>query len=294
MADLPAPPSVARTAPTPTGAPPAAPGAVYAALRVFDLSLGHMLWSRRTVFMGLVVGVPVVLSVALRALVALGAPVLHIGGGRAGGAIVFGLMMWGFFIRFAVPVLAVFYGTALIADEVDDKTITYLFTRPVPRGAILVGKYLAYLACTAGVALPSVMAVWLLAGSIGGELASSFVSMVKDLGIVLAGFAAYGAVFALAGARLRRPLIFGLVFVFGWESLALALPGSFKNLTVAYYLQSLVPHAMPADSALGLMQAMFREPMTLGHALIGLAAIVAVSLWLAARTVARREYVLEQ
>ena len=38
-------------------------------------------------------------------------------------------------LRFVVPVLGVFYGTALIADEVDDKTITYLFTRPVPRAA---------------------------------------------------------------------------------------------------------------------------------------------------------------
>ena len=40
-----------------------------------------------------------------------------------------------FYLRFSIPVLGVFYGTALIADEVEDKTITYLFTRPIPRGA---------------------------------------------------------------------------------------------------------------------------------------------------------------
>ena len=61
-----------------------------------------------------------------------------------------------------MPVLGVFYGTSLIADEVEDKTITYLFTRPIPRGAVLVGKYLAYLACTVFVVLPSVMLVYLL------------------------------------------------------------------------------------------------------------------------------------
>ena len=47
------------------------PGFFYAALRVFDLSLSDMLWSRRTVFMALVVGLPVLISlrhpVALRA-----------------------------------------------------------------------------------------------------------------------------------------------------------------------------------------------------------------------------------
>ncbi len=58
----------------------------------------------------------------------------------------FGLMIWVFYLRFIVPVLGVFYGTSLMADEVEDKTITYLFTRPIPRGAVLVGKYLAYLA----------------------------------------------------------------------------------------------------------------------------------------------------
>ena len=61
-----------------------------------------------------------------------------------------------------MPVLGVFYGTSLIADEVEDKTITYLFTRPIPRGAVLLGKYLAYLACTVLVVLPSVVLVYLL------------------------------------------------------------------------------------------------------------------------------------
>ena len=73
------------------------------------------------------------------------------------GPAIFGLMIWVFYLRFTVPVLGVFYGTSLIADEVEDKTITYLFTRPIPRGAVLVGKYLAYLACTVFVVLPSVM-----------------------------------------------------------------------------------------------------------------------------------------
>ena len=45
------------------------------------------------------------------------------------------MMIWLLFVRFIVPVLGVFYGTALIADEVEDKTITYLFTRPIPAAA---------------------------------------------------------------------------------------------------------------------------------------------------------------
>ena len=39
-----------------------------AARRVFDLSLGEMLWSRRTIFMALIVGGPVLLALIIRGL----------------------------------------------------------------------------------------------------------------------------------------------------------------------------------------------------------------------------------
>ena len=139
---------------------PAAPGFITAALRVFDLSLGEMLWSRRTIFMLLVVGAPVAIALFLRVLVALGAPILE--NTRMTGPAIFGLMIWVFYLRFTVPVLGVFYGTSLMADEVEDKTITYLFSRPIRRAAVLVGKYLAYLGCTVLVVLPSVVLVYLL------------------------------------------------------------------------------------------------------------------------------------
>ena len=51
-----------------------APSTLFASLRVFDISLGEMLWSRRTVFMGLVVGLPVLLAAIVRLLHELGAP----------------------------------------------------------------------------------------------------------------------------------------------------------------------------------------------------------------------------
>jgi len=38
------------------------PSLAASAVRVFDLSLGEMLWSRRSVFLALVVGGPVVLA----------------------------------------------------------------------------------------------------------------------------------------------------------------------------------------------------------------------------------------
>jgi ABC-2 type transport system permease protein len=289
--------TTAPTAPPADAAPrpePRAPGTVYAALRVFDLSLNEMLWSRRTVFMALVVGLPVVIALVVRVFSELGAPLGRANGVTLTGPVIFGLMVWVFFVRFSVPILAVFYGTSLIADEVEDKTITYLFTRPIPRGAVLLGKYLAYLVCTVCVVLPSVVLVWLLIVPVGGTLGSAFTDLITDLGLLALGLAVYGALFALTGAVMKRPLLFGLIFVLGWETFVMALPGYLKRVSVAYYLQGLVPHAMPGDSTLALIQSLVRETPGLWESLLWLSVIEVVCLVLAARAVAAREYVLEQ
>lgn len=269
-----------------------------ASLRIFDLSLEQMLWSRRTIFMALVVLGPVAIAAMVRLVELLGGASggPRVDGQILGSAVIFGLMVWVFFLRFAVPVLAVFYGTALIADEVEDKTITYLFTRPIPRGAVLVGKYLAYLVCTTAVVLPALVVIYLLIYSRpGAHLGAGFLDLLKDLVAVGIGLTVYGAVFAWVGAQFKRPLLTGLAFVFAWEPVILVVPGYLKQLTVAYYLQGLVPHALPADaSTLAFLQALFQEFPSLGSALVSLAVIAAITLALASRAVARREYVLEQ
>jgi len=280
----------------PSGVPAQAPAFVPAAMRVFDLSLGQMLWSRRTIFLALIVGSPLALGLLFRILEVFGLTgAMRVGGAAVGGATVFGGMVWLLYLRFIVPVLGVFYGTALIADEVDDKTITYLFVRPIPRGAVLVGKYLAYLVTTVFVVLPSVVLLYLLVVPLGhGSLAASFPALLKDLALLGIGLAAYGALFAFIGAQFKHPLVVGLVLAFGWEQLALMLPGYLRRLTIAYYLQSLVPHSMPSSGLGAAIQSLFRDAPPAWISLAWLSSYIVVFLALAARATARREYVLEQ
>jgi ABC-2 type transport system permease protein len=270
-------------------------GFFYASMRVFDLSLSEMLWSRRTVFMVLVTGLPVILALIVRAADFLGASTWRVNNTAMNGSAIFALMIWAFYLRFSVPVLGAFYGTALIADEVEDKTITFLFTRPISRSAVLFGKWLAYMVCTMLVVLPSVVVVWLLVAPLGGgTMASTFLDLAKDLPILAAGLAVYGALFALVGATFKRPLLTGLIFVFGFEPAVLVFPGYLKKLTVAYYLQGLVPQAMPNDTVVSLVQQIFRETPGFATSVVALAIITVGSLWLAGRTVTRKEYILEQ
>ena len=246
--------------------------------------------------MALVVGGPLLIALMVRVIdLFADSGNVQIEGVQVGSAAIFGLMVWVFYLRFTVPVLAVFYGTALMADEVEDKTITYLFSRPIPRGAVLLGKYLAYMVCTVAVVLPSVVLVYLLILSRpGGSLAGGFMDLVKDLVVIVLGLATYGALFAWVGAPFKRPLLTGLAFVFAWEPAILLIPGYLRRFTVAYYLQGLVPQAMPADdSTMSLLTSLFREFPSAGTSLFWQAVITGGSLWRAMRIVSRREYVLE-
>jgi hypothetical protein len=148
--------------------------------------------------------------------------------------------------------------------------------------------------CTVFVVLPSVVLVYLLIVPMHGSLGGSFIDLVKDLALLSLGLAVYGAVFAFIGAKFKRPLLIGLIFIFGWENAALAFPGYLKKFTVAYYLQALVPHAMPDDNVLSLVQGIFRENPPLWVSLFWISAIWMTFLFLAAWVVERREYVLEQ
>jgi ABC-type transport system involved in multi-copper enzyme maturation permease subunit len=232
-----------------------------------------MVRSRRTLFIALIVGGPVLLAVAGR-MAGTTSVSVTVNGGRLGGADVFDTILWLLFLRFTVPVLGVWYGTSLIADEVEEKTITYLFVRPIRRGAVLLGKYLAYLACTSVVVLAAAALIY-AAFVTRSSLPES--GLVRYLGVMALGLAAYGALFAFMGASLNRPLVIGLVFAFGWEQVALLVPGYLRRFTLAYHLE-----------------AVFRQTAADASSLFWLVAITSGCLFFATRAVERREYVLDQ
>ena len=61
-------------------------------------------------------------------------------------------LVWYLLIQVIVPLIALVMASSVIAEEIEDRTITYLFTRPTPRASILLGRWLA-------VALPIVVFV---------------------------------------------------------------------------------------------------------------------------------------
>ena len=127
-----------------------------------------MLWSRRSVFLGLLVGGPVVLAVAVRLVFACLRGCSQRQPRARPGDAVFGVMMWLLYVRFIVPVLGVFYGTPSSPTRWTTGRSRTSSPRPIPRRACSFGKYLAYLVCSALLVLPSAMLVFFLIVPTGG------------------------------------------------------------------------------------------------------------------------------
>ena len=264
---------------------------IQGARAVFDLTLGGTLWSRRSLVMALLVGLPVLLAILYRVMLIAGVSA------RARGLDLYHNLLLLYYVRNVLPLVALFYATSLVADEVEGRTLTYLLSRPVTRPSVLAGKYVAYLASAAGLVLPAMLLTFgLLATDRGlGDLARALPGLLRDLGVVGLALGAYGALFTLLGVVLRRPLIPGLLFLFFWE-LAAHLPGHLPRFTITAYLRSLIPYRPVEEGVLSLLALLGSVPERIppGTCLLALAGITAVCLAAAFWVFSRREYVSDQ
>jgi ABC-2 type transport system permease protein len=253
---------------------------------VFDLSLEGMLWTRRTLLMGLLVALPVLFAVAYRVVLATN-PRAHF----LPPADLYAVIVVVYWVRNVLPLAALFYATALVADEVEGRTLTYLVTRPLTRPSIFVGKFAAYLVTTLSLALPAaVLAFFLLLSTRGfSAVGPAVVDLFRDLGVIVLCLLSYGAAFALLGVLLKRPVIPGLMFLYGWELLA-NLPGYLPRFTLTAWLRSLVRHRPAEEGLAGL----FQQVLPAGEGLVVLIAVSALFLGAASWIFSEREYVLEQ
>jgi ABC-type transport system involved in multi-copper enzyme maturation permease subunit len=257
-----------------------------AARGVFDLSLDGMVWSRRSLMMAVLLGLPVVFAIFYRVVLAAKLPP-----GAIGGHDLYGVVIAFYYVRNVLPLAALFYATALIADEVDGKTLTYLLTRPIRRESILAGKYAAYLVTTLALALPAVVLSFFLLETARGwsGIGLAVPDLFRDMGVVALGLAVYGAFFTLLGVWLRRPVIPGLLFLFVWE-LAANLPGYLPRLTITAWLRSLIRHRPAHEDMADLFGQVLPTALSLEVLAAMLVLFLAGSIWI----FSTRQYVMEQ
>ena len=186
----------------------------------------------------------------------------------------------GTYLGFVLPLFTLSYASGAIGAEREDRTLIWLLTRPMPRSGLYLAKLVG--------ALP-----WCLAFSGGGFVALCAAggpqgreALALYWPAALAGTVALAALFHLIGAVFRRPVVVGLVYVFFFENLVAALPGSLKLLSLTFYTRSLMYNgAAAAGYPAGMLDVTGAvSPTTAWSVLLGSAlGLTGLGMWLFAR-----------
>ena len=228
--------------------------------------------------------IPVVLAVLVRALT-------H--GRSEDVTTVFNDILMVFYLQFYIVILSLFYGTSVTTEEIEARTLPYLVTRPLSKPGIVVGKFAAYtLLMFLMVVISLGLAFFILNSRRLGD-PTVFLTFVGYAGVLLLGILAYTGLFTFLGTVLRRAILVGLVFGFGWENVIQYFPGSTQKFSIVHYLKSLLPHQYSPGGRFSLL--LFRlEPTATTPAILMLALIAGGFIALAGWLFRKKEFLFEE
>ncbi len=248
----------------------------------FFLSLGKK--SRRTKVFYVIGFVPVLMALVIKLLR------FFYAHREIQGITIFSNMIMVFYLQFLILILALFFGTSICSEELEGKTLTYLTTRPVPKSAIIVGKYAAYTFLTIIMTGVGLLFAFLILNMENLLDFSLYMIFLRDLTVLTLGLICYTAFFTFIGTFLKKSILFGLVFSFGWENVIQYFPGSTQRFAIVHYLKSLLPS--PSSGQFSFL--LFRlEPTPPGVAILMLLFISGIFLFLASLFFSQKEYILQ-
>lgn len=194
-----------------------------------------------------------------------------------------------YFFKFFILLVPLFFSTSVLAEEVEQQTIVYLFTLPIDRGRLLLAKFLASLTVTAALVAFSMLPALLLTNY--QKLYDA--AAVKSIGIIwlaaLLGAVSYSAFSFFLGVLLRKPMLIGLFFVFPWEQFVQFMPGFIQKISIIYYVKSALPVALPEKASLLMM---FKQTTSAGVSVLILLSLSVIFCWLAMILSRKREYIM--
>ncbi len=132
-----------------------------------------------------------------------------------------------------VPVVALVFAGASIGDLRDDKTLVYLWLRPMDRWPIVVGAALAALTIAAPITLVPLLATALVTGVGGGIVGGTMLASAV-------GLVAYTGIFTMLGVWLKRYIVWGLAYILIWEGFIAQAGAGVARFAIRKYTRSIL------------------------------------------------------
>ena len=173
-----------------------------------------------------------------------------------------------------VPFVALVYGSACLGDLRDDRTLVYLWLRPLRRWPVVIGA--------AGAALTMVVPLTVVPVTLTAALAGGADLTVPALAAAALGAVTYTSIFTALGLVVRRSLVWGLGYILIWEGFVANGGAGVARLAVRSYTRTVAARLADIDTDLPV------EMPTAVAVLVPLAVSV-VALVFTARRLARMD-----
>lgn len=148
-------------------------------------------------------------------------------------------LMNGLIVSFMVPVMTMIYGSTIIRDDIENKSITQIITSPIDRILSYTGYYLATVICLNFVLILTTTAGFVsFFGPLGIDGASLSI-YTSIMALVFIGTLVYTALFMLVSVITSKSVYFGLFYAFIWEGFVGNLPGNIQKVAISHYLKSI-------------------------------------------------------
>ncbi len=190
------------------------------------------------------------------------------------------------YLRFLVPFVMALYASTTVAEEVQAKTITYPFSRPVPRWTLPLGKYLGAVAINSVIVSVSLTLVFVLSLLSEGALLEALPQLGQGLFALLLAVVLFGAIATAFGTMVTgHPFVATGVYFLVVEVGFSAVPGWLKITAMTVHLRTVAGIYQPKT-----LMFLSDPNLSLGVALSVVLTMTLLWLLLAAVWIGRVEY----
>jgi len=143
-------------------------------------------------------------------------------------------MVYSVFLSFLLPIWSLSFATEALGSERESRNLLWVLSRPLPRPAVYLGKYVALLP-------------WALALNVGGfailcaAAGSPGLTALKLFWPAIVGATfCFTALYHLMAASFRRPAIVAIVYSLFLETIVGNMPGYLKRVSIGFYTRCIM------------------------------------------------------